>query len=96
MQLKSNSNIFTAEINPYHCAIGLIRKMLEYKHDDRISSGDVVIQLKTIKQKVIIIYTRIGKRIVDRIGLDQNFILISIHFVIVLRERRRVASTMFK
>jgi hypothetical protein len=96
VQLKSNSNIFTAEIDPSHYALELISKMLIYEHDDRISSGDVVNQLKTIKQKVIIIYTRIGKRIVDRIGLDQNFILISIHFVIVLRERRRVASTMFK
>ena len=79
MQLKSNSNIFTAEINPYHCAIGLIRKMLEYKHEDRISSGDVVIQLKTIKLKVIILYERRGKNRRSWIGHDQNLILKSIN-----------------
>ena len=55
--------------------------MLKYEQDDRISSGDVVIQLKTMKQKVIILYTvHVGERIADRISHDQNFILISIHY----------------
>ena len=55
---KSNSNILIAEIDPSHYAMELISQMLKYKHDDRISSDDVVIQLKTIKQKVIMLYTR--------------------------------------
>jgi|688.fasta_scaffold726957_1 hypothetical protein len=33
---------------------------------------------------------------VDRINQDQNFILISIHYVIAFSKRRRLSSTMFK
>ena len=53
---KSNSSIFITEIDPSHYALELISKMLKFKHIDRISSSDVVIQLKSIKQKVIVLY----------------------------------------
>ena len=47
--------IFIAGIDRSNYALELISKMLKYEHVDRISSGDVVIQLKSIKQKVSII-----------------------------------------
>jgi len=53
---KSNSSIFITEIDTSHYALELISKMLECEQKDRISSSDVVIQLKSIKQKVIVLY----------------------------------------
>ena len=49
------TNMYSTEIDPSHYALELISKMLKYEHIDRISSSDVVIQLKSIKQKVIIL-----------------------------------------
>ena len=67
-----------------------------YAHDDRISSGDGVIQLKNNKTKGKQYCIHVGERMVDRINQDQNFILISIHYVIAFSKRRRLSSTMFK
>ena len=53
---NSNSSIFITEIDNSHYALELISKMLKFEHIDRISSSDVVIQLKSAKQKVIILY----------------------------------------
>ena len=56
--------IFIAGIDRSNYALELISKMLNYKHDDRISSGEVVIQLKSIKQKVPIIVNEINSPII--------------------------------
>jgi hypothetical protein len=58
---KSNTPICITEIDPCHYALELIGKMLKYEPNDRISSDDVVIQLKRIKQKVIMLYIGRGK-----------------------------------
>jgi hypothetical protein len=49
------TNMYTTEIDQSHYALELISKMLKFEHIDRISSSNVVIQLKSIKQKVIIL-----------------------------------------
>nr|CAH0106895.1 unnamed protein product [Daphnia galeata] len=42
------------KIDPSHYALELISKMLKYERVDRISSDEVVIQLKSIKQKLAV------------------------------------------
>jgi hypothetical protein len=53
--LLVTQSILIAEINPSHYALELFIKMFKFDQNDRISSGDVVIQLKTLKQEVIIL-----------------------------------------
>ena len=53
---KTNSSIFDTEIYPSHYGLELISEMLKFEHEHRISSSDVVIQLISVKQKVIILY----------------------------------------
>ena len=57
-----------AEIDPSHYALELFNKMFKFEQNDRITSGDVVIQLKRIKQKVNNIC--IHERILDGINQD--------------------------
>jgi hypothetical protein len=63
MQLQVK-NMYTTEIDPSHYALELISKMLKYERVDRISSDEVVIQLKSIKQKVIKLYINVGESFV--------------------------------
>ena len=73
--------------------------MLEYKHDDRISSGDVVIQLKTIKQKVIMLKTQTHRGKNRRSDWSQSKFdtnTVSINYFIACCERTRVPSTLYK
>jgi hypothetical protein len=77
------------EIDPSHCALEIINKKLKYELVDRIYSGDYYYSIKIHQNK--------RKEIVERIGNDQNLlILISIHYVLACRDRRRVTSSMNK
>ena len=46
-----NSSIFITEIDPSHWRVGNYEKKLKYELVDRIYSGDIIIQLKSIKKK---------------------------------------------
>ena len=61
-----------AEIDPSHYALKLISKMFKFEQNERITSGDVFIQLKRIKQKVnsIVLCIHMGERITDGINQD--------------------------
>ena len=98
-QCTSNTIILIAEIDSSHYALELFNKMLKCEQDDRVSAEDVVIQLKTIKQKVIMLKTQThrGKnRRSDwsRSKFDTN--TVSINYVIACRERTKVPSSLFK
>nr|CAH0112554.1 unnamed protein product [Daphnia galeata] len=48
--IVANTQVYIHKIDPFHYALELIKNML--KHDDKISSDKVVIQLKSIKKKL--------------------------------------------